>query len=451
MPKKIEVPEGMAHCGKCKQILPKDRFHPTLKNRNGVDGYCKQCRRGYHRVKYDQSARVIPPPGHHYCPHCDKIKSDDNFHPQLLAQKQLRSLYCKQCRSDINYREPRRNSAQGGKQYGVKHQSFKPLIMPLTTDSTRLSYAAGMFDSEGSAQIMPSSVGTPVLVVHGDSALLMSTMQNILGGQLKFYERLKSFKDGSKAIVSNGKLFICRLAEVHAAATALAPYVSLKKKRIETIIKATESSPAERVELRASMDEMNQKCVKEKFDIPPEKYVSIEKLESLGENEYAYLSGVIDGDGWIGYYFGRPIINVTVTKFEFVKRIYDTFGGFVNAVQVQDHQASVVGVKLYLDCDRGRVILKRAIPYLILKKKHAELALCSLDMSRDQQRIVARQMRELTKKARFEKFERVKNQLEEFKKQIVYEDDGVTIKEILKPILLKDEPESVEFEGEEDF
>ncbi len=407
MPKKIEVPDGMAHCGKCRQVKPKDMFHRVTKNKSGVDGYCKECRKSYHQTKYDQKPRVIPPRGHRYCPHCVQILSEDNFHPNLLKKTHLLSIYCKKCVSNITYREPRRNSSKGGKQYGLNHQSLKPLERPVSTDPLKLAYCAGLFDAEGCAQIMPSNVGTPALTFSNDSEALIDYFQDTLGGKKKFHPRDKAEKGKSSRGISNGRVSIASLLNVDAACSALLPFLVLKKKQCEIILKATKLHPEGRIALHAELDPLNKKCVKIDFFIPENKKLDYLQVAAISDKDVAYLAGIIDGDGWVGFKKRTAVIQICMTKGASIYHIHNIFGGHCWLSPRPENQADALCISLRLETDAWVELLRRLSMFLVLKKKHAELTSMAIGSPPHEQARIEAELKRLTADSRMEKFTRV--------------------------------------------
>lgn len=428
MPKVIEVPAGMAHCGKCKLVLPKGAFHVTKKNKNGCDGYCKQCRRGYHRIKYDQKPLVIPPDGHKYCPHCDKIKPDSSFREGQLRKKQLRSLYCKECFSNIVYREPRRDDPRGGKAYGINHHSFKPLSAPISSDPVELAYAAGIFDGEGSAQIMPTIVSNPIMTVAGNNSCILEKFRSIVGGKLNYFERNEEYSDGTKARISEGRVTINTLANIAAACQAMAPYLTVKSEKCNILLAATSASPQDRLELRDKIDILNKTGVSENFNVPQSRILGGDiGVNAIPDHEYAYLAGIIDGEGWIGMKkFSTSAIQIAMTRSNAIMHIYKVFGGTMSFLAKSPPNAGVIKIRLNI-CDTNdcESFLGRLSNFLILKKQHCILIKNSLSSDKQTKKAAGLEMQRLTMFSKLEKFQRVKNQLAEFESRVIRDESGL--------------------------
>ncbi len=430
MPKKIEVPEGMAWCSRCKQALSKELFHKVKKAKTGVEGYCKKCRIDYQRLRLDQKPLVIPPAGSKYCPHCDTIKPDEFFREGLLKKKNLRSHYCKECFSNIVYREPRKNDLRGGKQYGINHQSFKPLEKPITTDQSKLAYAAALFDGEGCAQIMPSTSGTPIMTVSGNNECLINEFNSTIGGKVNFFERLEEYADGSKARISEGRATVNTLANVSAACVAMMPYLKVKKERCEVILRATESSPADRVALRDQINILNKRGISEYFSVPNIKpVIGYPDMDSVPDFEWAYLAGMIDGEGWIGIKKrGYPVIQIGMTRSESIVHIYGVFGGTIGVIKKEPPNADTVYIRLsFTSCDDHEWFLHKLSNFLILKKQHCVLAKKALGASVDDRDRIKEEMEKLTARSKLEKFKRVQNQIPELKKRLILDEKGIIV------------------------
>jgi hypothetical protein len=102
----------------------------------------------------------------------------------------------------------------------------------------------------------------------------------------------------------------------------------------------------------------------------------------ITETEWAYVAGIIDSDGCIqapnGYgknshYRGE--IHIIQRDMPLIDFLFSKFDGSVNVVK-RNHKS---GIKYYLRWmitgPRMAEILKGALPYLVLKKKQAELAI----------------------------------------------------------------------------
>jgi len=111
-----------------------------------------------------------------------------------------------------------------------------------------------------------------------------------------------------------------------------------------------------------------------------------DKLPTLkcSETDKAYLAGLIDGDGSIclnkekrRYY--RLNVEVSSRNKDHLEYIQRIFGGYIV-------ESMKNGAKLYVWMCRGRqaeAVLRAIAPYLILKKKQAEIALEYRDMFRN--------------------------------------------------------------------
>jgi hypothetical protein len=43
----------LVKCAKCAEEKPRDAFHPYKRNANGLQSYCKECKKGHYRKAYD--------------------------------------------------------------------------------------------------------------------------------------------------------------------------------------------------------------------------------------------------------------------------------------------------------------------------------------------------------------------------------------------------------------
>lgn len=417
MPKRIDCPEGMGWCGRCKQFLPRDKFNLEKSKRNGIEAYCKGCRRNYTRKRCDQTPLVIPPVGHKYCPECDTVKPDSEFSTYLLKKTQLRSHYCKACASYVQYkRPPKRRLSQ--KFLGENHQSVKEAQYIISSNPLELAYAAGVFDAEGSIQLQPNNTARPFLSVHADSEEMLSAVQRAIGGKILFFDRLQKPKGKTirpEVQVSNGKLSIGATQDVLRACEALLPYLVLKRDRAEIAIKACASLPEERFLLRPVLDAINQKGLKEDPVNANTRSIDQDQANSISETDVAYLAGYIDGDGWIGLSnASQPVMTITSSKKKIIEHIFSIFGGNVKSLGLlKPHHATRTAWRMCGSRMIFRIILLKLSNFLTLKKKHAELIIESLDAALARRIKIDHELKALTKYNREEKFRRLENQKQE--------------------------------------
>lgn len=98
----------------------------------------------------------------------------------------------------------------------------------------------------------------------------------------------------------------------------------------------------------------------------------------IKETEKAYLAGLVDGEGTITVQNGgknlRMLVIITNTNLEILNFVKDRYGGFILKMTNDGTRKR--------DCFNWRLVSKGAInfikdiyPYLIIKKKHADLAI----------------------------------------------------------------------------
>lgn len=412
MPKKIEAPEGMGWCSKCKQFLPAANFWACRFRKSGLERYCNACRRDYTRKKYDQIALVIPPEGKLYCGHCKTIKDKSEFSPSQASPAKGRAYrnsgYCRQCVYNYAYKEePKKRSER----FGINHQSFKPYTGHLSTDALELAYCAGLFDAEGSFQMTNGRTATPFLSFSNNSEALLNRYHAILGGIIRYFERVASKGSVKGSTVSEGRVVINRLDHVAQASKALAPYLKLKRDRCEIMMEAATSGPQRRNDLRPLLDSLNEKCQRESLVYPPDKHLSLNDVKNISESDVAYLSGYVDGDGWIGIGWvalsGQLQINSSSSKFSILEHLYKIFGGAMRPGDSTEEQATVTLWAVTCANDMAlSALLARMSKYLVLKKQHALYGV-EIIKNRKRTKELVTQMRYLTWRAKMEKLYRV--------------------------------------------
>ncbi len=97
------------------------------------------------------------------------------------------------------------------------------------------------------------------------------------------------------------------------------------------------------------------------------------------ETQLAYLAGIIDGEGtfYIGITNnGRKFhcrIYVVNTNYDIIKWLQDTFGGLIYRRDSKKHPEWKTKYEWVLDKKSIDPICNKLLPYLIIKKKHAEI------------------------------------------------------------------------------
>ena len=104
------------------------------------------------------------------------------------------------------------------------------------------------------------------------------------------------------------------------------------------------------------------------------------KENTLEDTKLAYIAGIVDGEGCIsvrkrGIHGSLPLISVVNTNWEVLKLIKDTFGGSISIHNRPKTEASKWCYIWRQSCLPAAETLERLLPYLIVKKKHALLAI----------------------------------------------------------------------------
>jgi hypothetical protein len=93
----------------------------------------------------------------------------------------------------------------------------------------------------------------------------------------------------------------------------------------------------------------------------------------LAETDYAYLAGLIDGEGHIGVYGTRsPIVEIAMTDRGVIEWLKDTFGGSIYTPTVPKANARQYW-KWNSSSTAMMTILRLTIPYMKTKRRHAEI------------------------------------------------------------------------------
>jgi hypothetical protein len=103
--------------------------------------------------------------------------------------------------------------------------------------------------------------------------------------------------------------------------------------------------------------------------------MSIEIHTSIAEN--AYLAGIVDGEGSIRVRYAKDVgpngvfrceLTVSNTNMDLISMLIHKYGGSIAAVNPTCRQWRMTGQK-------ALPILKSILPYLIVKRRHCELAI----------------------------------------------------------------------------
>lgn len=392
---------GHSWCSRCKQEMPVDRFHVS---KGKCDGYCKECRKAYYLGKTTCPRRVYPPNGSTYCGRCKTIKENTEFSPSQLiplqGRKTKRSACCKECiyKSSISMLPPKRVVVRNCE----RHQCAKPYGFVISNDRNKLAYAAGIVDAEGTISMRYGGTSHPVFQIANDSEAIFNEVYSTIGGSVIFSEIIRN-----EALVSAGRLSITSLSGIKAVCSALLPYLILRRDRAEIVIKMTSMNPTDRKVFANEMRVKNMRSVSD--DVVPEKYfrLTTEDVETIPDCAIAYLAGMLDGDGFIDFRFKVPQLKIGVTKACIPFWIQSIFGGYTHRRKRLGNRADQYVWQSSLSAKSWKAFLPRLISFLVLKKKHAEIALAALDLDKagqDQARI---QMKALTAYAHQEKFRRL--------------------------------------------
>ena len=112
---KPQLPEGMAKCSRCKQILPKSDFSKAKTKKNKIGCYCKKCDAQRTRERKLRALNNISKEKEEFankikdklfvCPSCNKEKPGSDYF--IIAQKEngkivkfRRAAYCKECNKE---------------------------------------------------------------------------------------------------------------------------------------------------------------------------------------------------------------------------------------------------------------------------------------------------------------------------------------------------------------
>lgn len=97
----------------------------------------------------------------------------------------------------------------------------------------------------------------------------------------------------------------------------------------------------------------------------------------MNDTEWAYLAGIIDGEGCIRLancgYAKRRVIDLRIynTDVRLIEWLRDNLGGYAYAHNKKAH----VCWQVHWSSKRAKVIIEHVLPYLIVKKEQAEIAL----------------------------------------------------------------------------
>jgi hypothetical protein len=274
----------------------------------------------------------------------------------------------------------------------------------------KLAYAAGLFDAEGSLQIVKGRSGKLEFTISCNNDVLLNAAQSIIQGTVYKYQRSKINSQGKKITFLEGRLDIHRVAQAELSLKAILPFLILKKPRAEIALKALAAHPHDRAPFREELQKLNAKQQREDYMLLADESLCDEYIQSLAETDFAYLAGMIDGDGWISYqywkgYSGLPRVMVSSAKPSFLISLHRIYKG---KLSVRDNGGVSQSCLLYMSMETTsgwRLFLQRLIPHLVLKRGHAELVLAHLNDSQpteEKRELLQKTLCEMTAKARAE-------------------------------------------------
>ena len=108
-------------------------------------------------------------------------------------------------------------------------------------------------------------------------------------------------------------------------------------------------------------------------------------MKALGNEQAAYLAGFLDGDGCIASNFERSNakksmsyrvrIRISFTQITPRRAVLDTMRGWIESGVIADYEHNSMSEYVIRDQQAVGDLLQTLLPYLIVKKRHAELAL----------------------------------------------------------------------------
>jgi hypothetical protein len=106
----LDLPAGVKRCGRCKEILPSDRFKPAKHGTFGLYGWCIECTqaneqaRGRRRYSKRRDRLTGVPEGMNRCRHCQQIKARDEF---------THGNCCRDCKKALDRAYHQKKKAEG--------------------------------------------------------------------------------------------------------------------------------------------------------------------------------------------------------------------------------------------------------------------------------------------------------------------------------------------------
>ncbi len=113
---------------------------------------------------------------------------------------------------------------------------------------------------------------------------------------------------------------------------------------------------------------------------------------NLDKIQLAYIAGFLDGDGCIvinyeknsGCFLGyRVRVRISFTQISCRREVLDTLRDWISSGQVSEYQHNHMAEYMIRDQLVVDALLKQLLPFLVVKKKHAELALRTLAMKQE--------------------------------------------------------------------
>lgn len=120
----------MKICSRCKVSKPREEFNKGRKNPDGLDYYCKQCRREIHLVNkeynnkrcmenyYKKNPKEVLPEGMKRCSKCKEVKPmTEQYFGKLSKSSDGFKYSCKECRRKTEYEPKKKHYLKKQKRY----------------------------------------------------------------------------------------------------------------------------------------------------------------------------------------------------------------------------------------------------------------------------------------------------------------------------------------------
>ncbi len=186
--------------------------------------------------------------------------------------------------------------------------------------------------------------------------------------------------------------------------------MKIKKEQFEILRDICLVPVCERRALKERLDILNTKGVTENRDLPETWYPTALCISEAMDIDFAYMAGLIDGDGHIAFGWNRPEIEVSMTRTASIYYLQSLFGGTIcyKEMKLENHAMAYRWVPL-MNTDVWKLFLSRLMKFLILKKEHAKLAIDAIDKTPEERQEITDKMQALTALNRSEQFTRSKS------------------------------------------